>query len=221
MPSLLISGPAGAGKTQIAREALAAMLEPAVVADFQQLYSALLLLERQPDGRYPERRDADRHVLSLAEYVRRAAITGAIAREVAVIVTNSDGSSIRRTELLSLLDLARSSRWWTRAEQSWRRGCRWMGSSRTNAERPLTAGTGVVMDTLLCEVRFAVDETRQSPGRLVGTLVNYEERANDRPEILARGSLHWPQEGLVINDQHDRKRAIVRTTHSWMGMLSK
>ena len=103
MPSLLISGPAGAGKTQIAREALAAMLEPAVVADFQQLYSALLLLERQPDGRYPERRDADRHVLSLAEYVRRAAITGAIAREVAVIVTNSDGSSIRRTELLSLL----------------------------------------------------------------------------------------------------------------------
>ena len=68
------------------------------------------------------------------------------------------------------------------------------------------------MDTLLCEVRFAVDETRQSPGRLVGTLVNYEERANDRPEILARGSLHWPQEGLVINDQHDRKRAIVRTT---------
>ena len=33
------------------------------------------------------------------------------------------------------------------------------------------------MDNLLVEVRFAEDETRQSPGRLTGTLLTYSKRA--------------------------------------------
>ena len=66
------------------------------------------------------------------------------------------------------------------------------------------------MSNLLCEVRYAEDETRQSPGRLVGTLLTYEVRANDRPELFRRGSIRWPEKGLVINDMHDRKIPLVR-----------
>ena len=40
------------------------------------------------------------------------------------------------------------------------------------------------MDLITCEIRFAEDETRQTPGRLVGTLLTYGERASDRPEVF-------------------------------------
>ena len=100
MPSILISGPAGAGKSAIARELLAASDVPAVAADFQSLVVALLLLERGADGRYPIRPE---WVLPLAEYLRRAVVTGAVNRDLAVIATNSDGSSERRRFLLEQL----------------------------------------------------------------------------------------------------------------------
>ena len=74
-----------------------------MAADFQSLYAALLLLERLPNGRYPERRDMDAHALPMAEYLRRAAITGAAAQQVDLIATNSDGSPERRQRLLTLL----------------------------------------------------------------------------------------------------------------------
>ena len=67
------------------------------------------------------------------------------------------------------------------------------------------------MDTIKCELRFQEDETRLSPGRLTGTLLTYERRAADRPELFARGALYWPDNGIVINDQHNRKETIVRT----------
>ena len=66
------------------------------------------------------------------------------------------------------------------------------------------------MDRLLCEVRFEADTSRQSPGRLVGTLVTYEERARDRAELFVRGALEWPPEGIVINLQHDRQQPLLR-----------
>lgn len=100
MQSLLLSGPAGAGKSQIARELLAAHDGPAVAADFQSIVVALLLLERGADGRYPIRPE---WILPLGEYVRRAAITGAVNREIPVIATNSDGSEARRAFLLAQL----------------------------------------------------------------------------------------------------------------------
>ena len=67
------------------------------------------------------------------------------------------------------------------------------------------------MDILKCEIRLAEDESRLSPGRLTGTLLTYERRASDRPELFARGALHWPENGIVINDQHQRNQAIIRT----------
>ena len=63
---------------------------------------------------------------------------------------------------------------------------------------------------LNCEVRFERDDSRQSPGRLTGTLLTYEQRAHDRPELFTRGALEWPENGIVITRQHDRNAPIVR-----------
>ena len=79
------------------------MRPQAVLADFQSLYASLLALERLPNGRYPERAVLDAYAMPLTEYTRRAIITGATARQLDVITTNSDGSPARRAELLGLL----------------------------------------------------------------------------------------------------------------------
>ena len=65
-------------------------------------------------------------------------------------------------------------------------------------------------DLLTCEIRYSEDETRQSPGRLTGTLLTYEVRAADRPEIFRRGSLRWPENGVLVREQHNRQAPIVR-----------
>ena len=103
MPGLLISGPAGAGKSQRARQALEVTPGPAIIIEFQQIYAALLGIERLPSGRYPERRERDNFALPMSEYIRRAAITAARERDIYAIVTNSDGTPERRTALLGFI----------------------------------------------------------------------------------------------------------------------
>lgn len=98
MPNLLISGPAGAAKSALARQELEAADGPMVAADFQAIVAALLLLQRGPDGRYPIRPE---WVLPIAEYTRRAVISGAVGRGLGLVVTNSDGEIDRRQFLLS------------------------------------------------------------------------------------------------------------------------
>ena len=66
------------------------------------------------------------------------------------------------------------------------------------------------MDQLLTEVRFQEDTTRETPGRLVGTLLTYEMRAHDRPELFERGALRWPDDGILIREQHNRQAPICR-----------
>ena len=102
MAGLLISGPAGAGKSEIARAEVASRPQ-SIMIDFQTIYAGLLGIERLPNGRYPERLESDAYAMPLSEYVRRAAITGALARELEPIVTNSDGSPERRAFLLGLM----------------------------------------------------------------------------------------------------------------------
>ena len=102
MPTLL-SGPAGGGKSQRARELLENSQEPLVVADFQDLYASLLGLRRDASGRYPERSGRHAFALSMAEFLRRAAIRAALERELDMVVTNSDGSPERRQELLAAM----------------------------------------------------------------------------------------------------------------------
>ena len=100
MPNLLISGPAGAGKSQVAKERLEEMPAPTVVADFQSIVVSLLQQERGPDGKFPERPE---WILPLAEHIRREVIDAARARQISVIATNSDGSPERRRFLLERL----------------------------------------------------------------------------------------------------------------------
>ena len=103
MPGTLISGPAGAGKSERARQVLGETLGPAVLVEFQEIYAMLLGIERLPSGRYPERLDRHAYALPLTEYVRRTAITAARERDIHAIVTNSDGTPERRTALLGFL----------------------------------------------------------------------------------------------------------------------
>ena len=101
---LLLTGPAGSGKTAEARRLLEASTEPMVAADFQTLLAALTLLERQEDGRYPPRRESQASwLLPLTEYLRQAIIGAAQDRGVDVVTTNSSGSPERRALLLSRL----------------------------------------------------------------------------------------------------------------------
>ena len=103
MAGILLSGPAGAGKTALARDLLQNLDRPGMVADFQSIYAALLLLLRNDDGRYPERNPSHDYLLSVVAYVRRAMVGVADDNELDVIFTNSDGSETRRAALLSLL----------------------------------------------------------------------------------------------------------------------
>ena len=55
-----------------------------MAADFQTLLAALTLLERQPDGRYPQRRESQASwLLPLTEYLRMAIIGAAQTRAAA------------------------------------------------------------------------------------------------------------------------------------------
>ena len=65
-----------------------------------------------------------------------------------------------------------------------------------------------------CKVELREDDTRQSPGRLTGTLLTYGERASDRPELFERGAIDLDaikaSGGIVINRQHTRGAPITR-----------
>ena len=104
MPDLLLSGPAGAGKSQLAAELRAELAAAGFVVsivDFQSIYVAITGDVRDPTtGRYPLR---DERLLPLIEYARRAITTGAVEMGVTVVATNSDGSPERRAELLGRL----------------------------------------------------------------------------------------------------------------------
>ena len=99
MASILLSGPAGANKSALARRLLEESAL-AAIADFQLVYRALTDVERGRDGRYPLRNE---RLLPLTEYVRRAIISGAVDRDITVIATNSDGGPARRSFLLGQL----------------------------------------------------------------------------------------------------------------------
>lgn len=66
------------------------------------------------------------------------------------------------------------------------------------------------MREIRCSIEFRDDDSRQSPGRIVGTLLTYGQRASDRPEVFADGALRWHERGIILNQQHDRAQPIMR-----------
>ena len=101
MPNnILLSGPAGSGKSQLSRDLLRTASGPAIQADFQSVVVALLGLERGADGKYAARPE---WILGLAEAVRQSIVDLATAREINIVLTNSDGSPERRHVLLERL----------------------------------------------------------------------------------------------------------------------
>ena len=68
------------------------------------------------------------------------------------------------------------------------------------------------MDEIRCSIELRADDSRQSPGRITGTLLTYEQRASDRPELFKEGALSWPDDGIILNEQHNRQAPIMRFT---------
>ena len=66
------------------------------------------------------------------------------------------------------------------------------------------------MDELICELRFAEDDTRQSPGILSGVLMPYGVKAQDRAEMFELGALTWPDDGILVRRMHDRSSPLVK-----------
>ena len=66
------------------------------------------------------------------------------------------------------------------------------------------------MKEIRCSIEIREDGSRQSPGRIVGTLLTYGERAGDRPEVFMPGALSWPEGGIILNEQHNRQAPIMR-----------
>ena len=60
-------------------------------------------------------------------------------------------------------------------------------------------------------------ETRTGPGRIVGRILTYGERASDRAELFERGALSWPDDGVILNRQHARGAPIMRVLPTLVG----
>ena len=65
-------------------------------------------------------------------------------------------------------------------------------------------------DELRCRIEIRQDATVPGPGRISGVLLQYGERASDRPEVFEAGALRWPDNGIVLRRQHARGNPIMR-----------
>ena len=98
MEAVLISGPAGAGKSQLAEQMLAEN-PGAVLADFQSIYVALTGVTRGIDGTFQLR---IRSLLPIVQRVKQQVISDAIEDQVALLIaTNSDRDEFVRKRILS------------------------------------------------------------------------------------------------------------------------
>ena len=84
---VLLQGPAGSGKSQVAAEMLESG-EVEVLADVTRLWVALSGVERGADGRYPVREDDD-PALATARYVQAVAVRRGLEEGADVAATTS------------------------------------------------------------------------------------------------------------------------------------
>ena len=71
-----------------------------------------------------------------------------------------------------------------------------------------------MQDEIRCAVECRADDSRDSPGRLVGRILKHGERALDRPELFEAGAFDLEAikaaGGVVLNRQHERGAPIMR-----------
>ena len=65
-------------------------------------------------------------------------------------------------------------------------------------------------DEIRMSIEIRQDDSRQSPGRIVGTMLTYGRKARDRAELFESGALSWPDDGIILNRQHERGKPIMR-----------
>ena len=65
-------------------------------------------------------------------------------------------------------------------------------------------------DEIRCELELRGYSEHDRVGRLIGTLLTYDQRASDRPEMFRPGALSWDTSGIVLNANHDSKNPIMR-----------
>ena len=65
------------------------------------------------------------------------------------------------------------------------------------------------MTEIRCAIEIREDDTRQSPGRLTGTLIQTGRVAGDRREVFTPGSIRWPSNGIRLLAEH-RGRMVGR-----------
>ena len=214
MAGVLISGPAGAGKSQRALTLLAAASDPTVIADLQSFYASLLQLRRDPvTGRFPFRLESDAHALRLAEGLRIQTIRMATEDGVAVITTNSDGSPERRQHLLRLLgddatevvlDPGRAvvearladSLTGVLSDQCQVAVNRWFDRLESRDSEMREAIADRTPETLQIEMRQEASELR-------GVLIQEGRAASGgRREVFTPGAVEWLDSGVEILPEH-------------------
>ena len=62
---------------------------------------------------------------------------------------------------------------------------------------------------LRCNIECRGDETRTSPGRITGILIQQGRVASDRRELFIPGALAWPNNGIRLLAEH-RGRQVLR-----------
>lgn len=76
-------------------------------------------------------------------------------------------------------------------------------------------------DEIRCAIACEEDRTRQGPGRLVGRILKYGERALDRAELFEVNAFDLAAikaaGGIVLNRQHERGSPIMRVTPELRG----
>ena len=95
----LIEGPAGGGKSQLARDMKEAG-EIHLVADITGLWAAVTLAQRGPDGKYPPRLSNDPG-LDAARYLQTTLVRFGLSQGLNVGVTTSQGGQIPKWQSLA------------------------------------------------------------------------------------------------------------------------
>ena len=58
------------------------------------------------------------------------------------------------------------------------------------------------MDEIRCSIK--IEDRAEGQPRLIGTLLPFNVRAQDRAEMFLPGSVSWPSDGVVLRRQHNR-----------------